>query len=244
MEKKIFSLAILVAASLIMAPSIAGADYYVAGDFNGWNAAGNLMTDMGGGIWQVSLSGISAGRHEFKVTSGDWSWNYPGPNSWLYAPASGDVTITFNTNTSISDGWSPTEYRLGLSPDFPGTWTAVGSFQGWNNADPATAMTPLGSGIYYLEQLLAPGNYAWKAVVTGTWDSISWDNRSVNTSNWGFSTDPLNQLVKFWVDAINGTVKIEVVESSTPVPEPASMLTFGAGLLGLFGFLRKRLFGK
>ena len=139
-------LGILAAAALAL-PAIAAAPYYIAGDFNGWNAAGNLMTETisGSGIWQAPLS-MSAGRHEFKVTDGTWSWNYPGANSWLYADGSGNITITYDANT-YADGWSSTSQRIGLSVD-PGSWTAAGDFQGWNNANPSTAMTPLGGGIY------------------------------------------------------------------------------------------------
>ena len=35
------------------------------------------------------------------------------------------------------------------------------------------------------------------------------------------------------------TAKVEVVESSTPVPEPSTMLLLGSGLLGLVGLRRK-----
>jgi len=36
-------------------------------------------------------------------------------------------------------------------------------------------MTPLGGGVYYHQQVLAPGWYEWRAVVTGTWDAIGDD---------------------------------------------------------------------
>ena len=136
----------LVIAVLAVVMSPAGADYYLAGDFNGWDAAGNVMTDLGGGIWQANLN-LAAGRHEFKVTIGDWSQNWPGSgNTWLLTDAAGAVTVTFNAN-DIQDGWRGNWGRIGLSVD-PGAWTAVGDWQGWNNSDPATAMAAQGGGIY------------------------------------------------------------------------------------------------
>ncbi len=214
----------ILAAIAMASPAMAA--YYVAGDFNGWNAAGNAMTDLGGGIWQVNLANVG-GRHEFKITDGTWGWNYPGPNSWLYGDASGNVTVTYDANT-YSDGWSPNSQRIGLSFD-PGAWTAAGSFEGWNNA--AGNMTPVGGGIYEYT-LTTPGSWLWKAVVTGTWDSISSDNRSVGTADWAFTINP-GEKANLYVNALAGTAKIEVV------PEPSTLALLGGGLIALF-WLRRR----
>jgi hypothetical protein len=231
-------LLILSAALAVSLPLLAQTTYplYVAGDFNGWNAAGNVMTETfsGSGIWQAALTGLSTGRHEFKVTEGAWSWNYPGPNSWLYTDGSGNVTITYDQNT-YADGWSTTSQRIGLNTD-PGTWTAVGDFQGWNNADPGTAMTALGGGIYQYT-LTTVGSWNWKAVVTGTatWDSISWDNRSVGTANWGFTINP-GEEAKLYVNALAGTAKVEIVT----VPEPSTMVLCALSGLAMLVFARRR----
>jgi hypothetical protein len=221
---------LLIAAALAVAfPVLAQTTpLYVAGDFNSWNAAGNVMTEVGSGIWQVGLSGLSAGRHEFKITQGDWSWNYPGPNSWLYAPGDGNITVTFDMNT-YADGWSSTSQRIGLSVD-PGSWTAAGGFQGWNNAE--GNMTALGGGIYRYT-LSTPGSYEWKAVATGSWDSISWDNRSVGTANWSFTVGA-GEAANLYVDAFKGVAKVEIV------PEPSTLAIFGLSGLAMLVAARKR----
>ena len=221
-------LAIVAAASLAL-PALAAAPYYIAGDFNGWNSAGNAMTETfsGSGIWQAPLN-MSAGRHEFKVTDGTWAWNYPGPNSWLYTDGSGNITITYDANT-YADGWSSTSQRIGLNVD-PGNWTAAGDFQGWNNA--AGNMTALGGGIYKYT-VATPGTWNWKAVVTGSWDSISSDNRSVGTANWQFTVGALEQ-ANLYVNAFAGTAMIEMV------PEPSTLALLGCGLAAGFCCLRRR----
>ena len=215
---------LLVIAALAVIVSPAGADYYVAGDFNGWNASGNVLTDLGGGIWQASMN-MGAGRHEFKITIGDWSQNWPGSgNSWTYTDGDGNVTVTFDSNAPVA---------IGVDVD-PGAWTAVGDWQGWNNADAATAMAAQGGGIYKYQQSLAPGWYQWKAVNTGSWDAIGADFRSINAENQAFEVTAANPTAIFTLDALNGRIGVEVV------PEPSSLLALAGGLLGLGGLLRRR----
>lgn len=208
---------------------ITGADPILGGT-GGWNANANLMSDMGGGLYQSTFSGLTpGGRYEFKVTEGDWNWSTPGSgNSWFLADGTGNITITYDSNT-YADGWSSASGRIGVSVD-PGTWTAVGDWQGWVNSDPSTAMTALGGGIYELQYSIATaGTYAYKAVDTGTWDAIGADARSVNADNLSFTTTAPNQMVDFLVNAGNGTIRADVV------PEPSTIALCGGALLcGMF----------
>jgi hypothetical protein len=223
--KKLFLAAIAVVA--ITLPT--QADYYVAGDFNGWNAAGNVMTDLGGGIWQVSLANVG-GRHEFKVTIGDWSQNWPGSgNSWFLGDGLGNVTLTFNAN-DVQDGWRGNWGRMGTSTD-PGTWTAVGDWQGWNNT--GNAMTALGGGTYRYQQVLAPGWYQWKAVVTGMWDAIGDDFRGVNANTTWFEVTAASPIAVFEVNGLAG------IERVYTVPEPSTVALWGVALAGVVWLRRK-----
>ncbi len=186
---------------------------FVAGDFQGWNAGSDPMTETAPGsrIWTRSYTLDAGSRHEFKITGGSWSLSLPSSgNAWFFTPASGTVVVTYDGNY-YADGWIPARDRLPVEVD-PGSWTAVGDWQGWNNANPATAMVPQGGGIHSLTVTnLAPGNYVWKAVRTGSWDAIGGDNRSVNAENIPFTVGSTDDEVTFWVNALAGTVKFEVV---------------------------------
>ncbi len=214
----------LIVACVIGLTVPANADYYLAGGFNSWDPAGQLMTDNSDGTFSATVTGLDAGvRYEFKVTDGTWGTAFPGANSWLFADGAGEVEVTFDTNVA-TDGWEGTQYRIGLNTD-PGTWTLVGGFgeaTDWNNAAAEMAMASQGGGIYMLSKTLAAGTYEWKAVVTGSWDAISWDGRSVNTSNMTLSLTEDAQ-VDFYVDALTGVVKTEII------PEPTTMALLGLG---------------
>jgi hypothetical protein len=206
--------AAVLGAVLCMCSVASATSYYVAGDFKGWDSAGDAMTETSSGVWSATLSAPVAGRHEFKITNGSWSWTYPQSNSWFYADGLSDVTITFNTNV-VSDGWQPAQYRLGVSTD-PTTWTLTGEFNYWTNSDPSYTMLAQGGGIYKVSVLLDPGTYQYKPVVTGAWDSIGIDGRSINTANMSITTTD-SQVVDFYVDALGGTVKAEVASTSGSV---------------------------
>jgi len=219
-----------VALALCVSPALGA--YNLPGDWNGWVVTGNLMTDNLDGTYSLSLTGLTADtRYEFKaVEDGAWTNpNFPatGGNSWAYTDSNGDITVDFNTNV-VSDGWSTDQYRIGVNTD-PGAWTAVGDWQGWDNANAATAMVDQGGGIYSYSQAIATaGTYAYKAVNTGSWDAIGFSNRSVDAENIAFTTTSDNQIVEFQVNVLNGTAR-------AVIPEPASL-----ALLGLGGLLMIR----
>jgi glycosidase len=201
--------------------------WFVRGDFNGWGTEDPMVDDGSGGdaapndgIFTANVSIASVDRYEFKIAAEDWSTSYPGSgNSWLETSTDGQtLTVTFDTN-SYSDGWLPETNVIGVSTE-PGAWTAVGDWQGWDNASSSTAMAPLGDGAYQLTTSIpAPGAYQYKAVKTGSWDAIGSDGRSVNAATASFETTTAGQNVTFRVDAYAGRVSVEV-EQGPALPGP------------------------
>ena len=229
--KKCMLMLMVVAVMGLVAP--VSADYYLAGSFNLWDPAGQLMNDNLDGTYSATVSGLTVGnKEEFKVTNGTWGDSYPPSNAWLYSDGSGNVDITFNTNV-VSDGWQPEQYRIGLNTD-PGTWNVVGDLNGWNNNDASMVMTAQGGGIYALTgQTFSAGTYWWKAVRTGTWDAIGANGRGVDASNMELTVAE-GETVDFYVDALSGTLRAEVI------PEPATMTLLGIGSLLLASVRRKK----
>ena len=201
---------------------------YITGEMDGWNSAAHRMTETGTGtnIYTYTYSTLTADtRYEFKVTDSTWGWSHPGPNSWFYTDGTGGVTVEFDMNV-ISDGWDPTQYRFGLDTDPAAGWTAVGDWQSeigsgadWTNNDPLTVMLdPEFDNIYtYQGTGLPQGTYVWKAVVTGSWDGIGFDARSVNAGNQEFYIPGPTDTVTMEVDALTGAIRLTAPCDNSPI---------------------------
>jgi len=191
----------------------------LAGAFNGWAPGGNPLSDdgtngdlLGGdGVFSADIIIPSAAKYEFKVTNCTWDISYPTTgNSWLNATEDNQVVkVTFDTNDHSADsGWEmmPT-LNIINAWDSSSSFTAVGGFQGWNNANPETALIPLGRGLHHLNTLFpTAGTYEYKVVVSGSWDGIGFDNRSINAATIPLTTYTDGDVVPILLDYRTGRV--------------------------------------
>jgi hypothetical protein len=234
MYRKFFSglmvLALLMGTFTLSAPApfapravqAAPSGWCVAGSFQGWdNTSTPLYDDSTHGdlipedaIFSLDYTVAVAGRYEWKVVKcGDWGTVYPAANAWFNTDQANQVIkFTFDANDHSGDaGWDllPAQNIVNVVDTLPAGFTAVGDFQGWQNADPATAMTHVGSGIYYLAyQVATPGSYIGKAVVTGSWDGFGADGRSSDAANIAFTTTTADEPVLFLLDTNTGRMLI------------------------------------
>ena len=214
---------------LIEPASIGTGTWCVASSLDLWATHNPLYDDgtngdlLGGdGIFSADITIPTAERYEFKVTNCTWDLTYPSSNSWFITTGTDQVVkLTFDTNDHSAD----TGLEMFPSVNIVHAWDsandfiAVGSFQGWDNANPETTMTSLGRGLYGVDALIEiPGDYEYKVVVFGLWDGIGFDNRSVNAANIPFTTYIANDEVPFLLDYRTGRVGV----FPTPVPTEAS----------------------
>jgi len=194
----------------------APSEWYVRGDFNGWGTTDPLYDDGTHGdlvpadnIFTADVTVATAGRSEWKVGDETWSQSWPTTgNSWVLTTQDSQVVrFTFDRNT-YADGWAPTVDFLNAN-DAVTAWTAVGDWQAWNNADPATAMVDLGYGRFFLAYTIAAaGDHQFKAVRTGTWDAVGADNRSANADTVAFQTTSADQPAYFFLDTAAGRIRV------------------------------------
>jgi hypothetical protein len=207
----------------------------VAGDFNGWNNAGNQLYDdgtngdlvAGDGIFSADITISTPGRYEWKVTAwGSWATTFPVPgNCWVLTTLPNQVVkFTFNTNT-LADIWQPNNNILNANDMPANNIVAVGDLQGWNNSGPQIMHDDgldgdwlAGDGIYCWHTVVAtPGTYYWKAVISGTWDAWGSDDRGVNANNASVTTNAPNQDVYMYLDKNTGRITSTIIDGLLPV---------------------------
>ena len=205
------------------APGAAGV--YLAGEFNGWSDAANLMTGQDG-VWTLDLD-LEPGQYQYKfVVDGQWQADpgnpattddgFGGQNSVLKvpfgkdkldaasgAPAGAAAPAAGGGPAPVDDGtMRSVEFRYTPVISGVGNVFLAGSFNDWNDAK--TRMTDAdGDGTYTVSLLLPQGSYQYKFVVDGQWQQ---DPNNPEGADDGFGGQ--NSVLK--VDSSFSTIAIEL----------------------------------
>ena len=182
---------------------------YISGSFNGWSGDANALTDMTGGIWEITLP-IADGEYEYKFTYDNWVGqdafnqgdictitNYGNTNRRLVV-AGADQTLTtvaFGSCAS-SGGTFNITFNLDMSA-YTGTLGAVQvngenyNAQGFGNWCGACAptLTDMGSSMYSITMPLEEFAYQFKFTVDGWTDQESFTPGDTETSTDGTFTN-------------------------------------------------------
>ncbi|MFH1843316.1 MAG: alpha-amylase family glycosyl hydrolase [bacterium] len=189
----------LIQVTFVYSPDQASDQIFLAGEFNGWNAAGEKMSDPDGdGIYAVTVP-LVPGRYMYKfVVDGVWFQDpgnpeavddgYGGQNSVIEVPAgiealdvgadlpAGAVLVAMSTTTPAETPETAAELEPGqVAVSFaytPGAGAASVNLAGEFNSWSPNA-EPMsdddGDGTYTVTIGLSPGQYPYKFVVDGAW---------------------------------------------------------------------------
>jgi len=148
---------------------------HVFGDFNGWNPTANPLTNVGGSIWETSISLEELTTFEYLYINGNTAIqaeNASGGcvqnNNRSLTLGSSDLElplVCFGTCTSCVAPQVSVTFRVDMSNEMvsPEGVHLTANFQSWDPS--ATPMTYLGYGIYeYTVQLNANTTYFYKFV--------------------------------------------------------------------------------
>jgi Glycogen recognition site of AMP-activated protein kinase len=225
---------------------------YLAGDFNGWNAADLMLTPGDGGLWTTTVE-LAEGRYEYKfVVDGQWMEDpdnpekvtdpFGGSNSLVTVTGSGAV-LSKTAPAAAPSAKQPAaklpagELSLGRprtaeggilftygDPNSSSVFLA-GSFNEWNAE--AIPLAQDESGLWSVVHSLPAGSHEYKFVVDGAWFADP-ENPDTQADPYGganslVTVDDSGQLIAAAAPAAGSTAEPDQFRSNTSLNARVNM---------------------
>jgi len=212
--------------SLLLGVSVSQAQWYLAGDFQGWvNNSTPMTAGPNAGEFSYTITGGTAGAYgNAKVTDGTWNNTWPSQNLKFLYDTTGSATIHFWPGTTI-DGWTPIANRVGYDdPNNDLGWGMAGDLNGYDGTQ--ALLLSIGNGVYS-NNIVFPtagsGGFKFQSPA-GSWNNIYFGSDFGNNGNNGnYTTTTTPQTLPVVLDLPNGRY---VICTPVPVPPPTNYITF------------------
>lgn len=209
-------------------------NWCLVGDFQGWKRGTHPMSEeaAGGSKGRVRVHTLeytfqAPGRYFWKALPCEGTGGgLPAAAAWVHVAAP-DQSVRFQVLTGRANrGADPASPAYYLDAhDGVTTFAAVGDFQGWNEHETLTTLTPAGASRYELRARVPyHGRQRARIVARGSWDGFGATGRTADPGNMEFTTSRDGEVVLIRLDGSPSRASVLY-----DIPRVTAWLAYGPG---------------